>query len=89
MAAVQDLRGVNEKDRAQRQHAEHSAHIAEARAAEAEAQAEAAAARAAAARVGTRDDEKEELLRDFADQVRATVRPLEPLYGDMPFISDT
>lgn len=66
---VQDLRGVNEKDREQRQNAEHSAHIAEARAAEAEAQLEAAAARAVAARIGSRDAEKEELLRDFADQV--------------------
>lgn len=67
---MQDLRGVNEKDRMQRQHAEHSAHIAEARAAEAEAQADAASACAAAARAGSRDNEKEELLRDFADQVR-------------------
>jgi hypothetical protein len=61
---------MSEKERLRREHAEHSAQIAEARAAEAEVQAEAANSRAAAARAGRRDDEKEQLLRDFADQVR-------------------
>jgi hypothetical protein len=64
---------VSEKERLQREHAEQSAQIAEARAAEAEVQAEAANSRAAAARAGRRDDEKEQLLRDFADQVRSSL----------------
>lgn len=75
---------MNEKDRLQRQQAEHSAHIAEARAAEAEAQAEAAASRAAAARAANREDEKEELLRDFADQVRYVLDGFPPVFESQP-----